>query len=85
MDKINKLEEQDEPQAPSETPEAVIEIMFIQEYLQERGLRMKDLCALPSEEARNLMKGACSYASFKLAEMNSKAGLRREMKGKKNF
>jgi hypothetical protein len=75
----------DELQPSSETTEAILEIHFIQEYLHEKGYRMKDLSSLPAKEARLLMKGACAHASNKLAEMNSKARLLLKMVGKKSL
>lgn len=60
-------------------PEAALELMYIDEYLQERGYTMKDLCALPEEEAKRLMIEACRYASFRLAEVESRAKFRKEI------
>lgn len=83
MDGIDFTNEQDEMQPESETPEAIIEMMYIQGFLHEKGLRLQELCDLPAEEAKKLMKEACAYASYRLAEVKSRANLRRDLGGKK--
>ncbi len=85
MDGIDFTNEQDEMEPEPETPEAIIEMMYIQEFLQERGHRLQDLCDLPYEEAKKLMKEACAYASYRLAEVKSRANLRRNLGGKKRI
>ncbi len=56
-----------------EDPELKLEMMFIDEYLRNRGYpSMKDLCHLPEEQAKKIMIEACNYASGKLAEVTSK-------------
>lgn len=50
-----------------------LEKMYIEEYLQSRGYRWADLCNLPAEETKRLMCEASTYASNKLAEVESRA------------
>ena len=57
----------------SEDPEMALELMYLGEFLKGKGYRLKDLCKLPTEQARKLMVEACSYASMKLAEVESRA------------
>lgn len=55
-------------------PQAPLEIMFIDEYLQSKGFSsIKELCNLPKIEAKKLLIDACRFASLRLAEIESKA------------
>lgn len=63
----------------SEGPQSALERKLIEEYLKEKGYSLKDLRALPEEEAHRLMREACRYASLKLAEVESRAQMRREI------
>jgi hypothetical protein len=47
--------------------------------LHDKGYRLEDLHGLPKEEAKRLMTEACRYASLKLAEIEAKAKLRKEI------
>jgi len=49
-----------------------LERMYIEEYLTGKGYHWRDLCELPGEEAKRLMCEACTYASLKLAEVESR-------------
>lgn len=60
-------------------PQSTLERMLLEAYLEGKGYRMEDLKKLPAEEAQQLMKEACAYASMKLAEVESKAQFRREI------
>ena len=53
-------------------PESVLERMLLEGYLKERGIAsLKELGALPRDQARLLMQHACRNASLKLAEVES--------------
>lgn len=65
----------------SEGPQSALERRFLREYLHEKGYRMEDLSKLPAEEAKKLMREACQYASLKLAEVESRAHFREEIRG----
>jgi hypothetical protein len=65
----------------SEGPQSALERCFIIEYLQEKGYTLEDLAKLPKEEAKKLMRGACQYASLKLAEVESRAVFREQIRG----
>jgi hypothetical protein len=63
-----------------EGPESALERKLIREFLREKGYSMQDLRKLPREEAKRLMREACQYAALKLAEVESKARFRREIR-----
>ena len=52
-----------------------LEKLLIETYLKGKGYTMKKLKSLPEEEAKQLMKEACTYASGKLTEVEVKARL----------
>ena len=62
-------------------PQSALERRFIKEYLREKGYQLEDLKRLPLKESKQLMTEACSYASLKLAEVESKAKFRKEIRG----
>jgi hypothetical protein len=62
-----------------EGPQSALERKYIEEYLAEKGYALHDLQALPERDARRLMRDACKYASLKLAEVESRAHLRKEI------
>ena len=61
---------------PVQDPRADLEMMYIGEYLLEKGYLAKDLDMLPEQQALKLMTEASRYASLKLAELESRARLR---------
>lgn len=65
----------------SEGPQSALEKNLIQEYLQEKGHTLESLHLLPKDEAHRLMREACTYASLKLAEVESRARFREEIHG----
>ena len=60
-------------------PQSGLERKFIAEYLLGEGYLLSDLTDLPGQKAQSLMKEACLYAALKLAEIESRAKLRREI------
>jgi hypothetical protein len=60
-------------------PQSTLERMLLEAYLDGKGYSMEELKKLPAEQAQQLMKEACAYASMKLAEVESKAQFRREI------
>jgi hypothetical protein len=58
-------------------PQSGLERKLIAEYLLSEGYLMSDLRDLPEQKAQSLMKKACIYAALKLAEIESRARLRR--------
>ena len=71
-----------------EEPEAPLEKMYIEAYLQRRGYTLhcdgqplRSICDLPEAEAKRLMTGASTYASTKLAEVESRAHFVEEIHG----
>jgi hypothetical protein len=63
----------DEDKFALEDPEKILELMFIDEYLKNRGFPLlRELCHLSETEIKLIMIEACKYASSKLAEVDSK-------------
>jgi len=62
-------------------PQSALERRFIKEYIHKKGYQFEDLKRLPLEESKQLMTEACRYASLKLAEVESKAKFRKEIRG----
>ena len=52
-------------------PHSALERTLIEDWLQAKGYRLADVRRLPPEERRRLMKGACQYASLRLAVIES--------------
>ena len=73
MSEVNELEDKTKS---VENTQADLEMMYIDEYLREKGYSMNDLSQLPKQEAKRLMIDACRYVSLKLAEVESRARLR---------
>lgn len=58
-------------------PKSTMEMMLLNEYLDRHGQSLATLDALPKEKADVLLAAACQYAALKMAEIESKAGIRR--------
>ena len=76
MNKINRFENKAKS---TEYPQADLEMFYIEEYLREKGYSINDLRMLPEPETKRFMVEACRYVSLKLAELESRAHLRREI------
>jgi hypothetical protein len=61
-------------------PQSVLERRFIREYLHSKGYRLEELKKLPEKEMKELMSEACKYASLKLAEFESRAQFREDIR-----
>lgn len=61
-------------------PKADLEIMYVHEYLLEKGYSIIEIDTLPELEAARLMTDAYQHASLKLAELESRARLRTKIK-----
>jgi hypothetical protein len=77
----------DDEQIPSEVeecldkgPQSALERSLILEYLRSKGYEYEDVKKLPKESAKALMREACMYASLKLAEVESRAHFRKEIR-----
>jgi hypothetical protein len=68
----------DQPVPESHT---YLEQKLITEYLSDKGFTRADLEQLPSEQAKQLMSEACSYANLKLAEIESRSKFRKKIQG----
>ena len=76
---MNDVNKNDKYPAAVKGPEADLELMYIGEYLREKGYLIRELKELPETEAARLMAEASQYASLKLAELESRARLRTEI------
>lgn len=66
---------------PTQEAQTYLERKLIAQYLSEKGFEMADLQTLPQEQAKQLMKEACSYADLKLAEIESRSKFRKKIEG----
>lgn len=64
-----------------EDPTAKLERMYIEEYLKSKGLSWESVRALADEERKNILTGASTYASVKLAEVEGRAKVVEELHG----
>jgi hypothetical protein len=62
-----------------EVPEALLERMYIEAYLQSKGLTLHSVQDLPN--ALQLMAEASTYASVKLTEVQTRARFMEEIHG----
>lgn len=58
---------------------AALELMYIDEYLRERGYARKDLAMLSEGERTRLMAEATRFASFRLEELEARARLQEKI------
>lgn len=63
----------------TEGPQSALERQYIEEFLKEKGYSLKTLNDLPEEERQELLRAACTYASLKLAEVESRSRFRQEI------
>lgn len=66
---------------PEEEIHADLEKAIIDEYLKCRGYTMGSVNKLPKDEGHRIMVEASTYASGKLAEIESKARYTQNLKG----
>jgi hypothetical protein len=71
----------DPGEPPPEDPQAKLERSFIEAFLKTKGYSIKDLPHLPADVAKKLMIEACTYASNKLAEVETRSRLVGELHG----
>lgn len=69
------------PLGPEKEIHAELERVFIDEYLKHRGYTSDRLNKLPETEAHQIMSEASTYASGKLAEIESREHTRQNLKG----
>jgi hypothetical protein len=63
-----------------EGPQSALEKQLVEDYLKTKGYTRQDLQSLDKETAKNLMKEACTHASLKLAELESKTRFREKIR-----
>jgi hypothetical protein len=61
-------------------PESALERVLLEEYLTSKGYHLIDLNKLPEEKVKALMTEASRYASLKLAQVESTAHFREEIR-----
>jgi len=54
-------------------PQSLLERQLIIDYLAEKGYRLEDLKTMRADLVKELMTGACTYASLKLAEIEARS------------
>ncbi len=71
-----------------EEPDAPLERMYIEAFLQKRGYTLhcsdaplRRICDLPEDEAKRLMTAASAFASTRLAEVETRAHFVEEVHG----
>lgn len=64
----------------SESPQSPLEKQLVEDYLKSKGYSREELHHIPEEIAKELMREACTYASLKLAELESKSQFREEIR-----
>ncbi len=79
MSENPNVDPQDIDRCEADGPQSTLERMLIETYLEGKGYSLESLKELPPEQARQLMQEACSYASMKLAEVESKARFRQDI------
>jgi hypothetical protein len=60
---------------PSDDPHGPLECALMDEFLSERGHTLQSVRGLPQPERRELLCGATSYATLRLAEIEARAHL----------
>jgi len=63
----------------TEGPQSALERQYIEEFLHEKGHSLQSLRDLPEHERPELLRAACTYASLKLAEVESRSRFRQEI------
>lgn len=64
---------------PKKNARAALELMYIDEYLRERGYTRKDLLMVSEGERTRLMVEATRFASFRLEELEASARLQEKI------
>lgn len=67
----------------SEGPQTALEKRLIDEYLRQKGHSFLEVQRMPANQRKTLMREACLYASLKLAEIDSRARFRKQIKAPK--
>ena len=68
-----------EPTRRTKNARSVLELMYIDEYLRERGYARKDLAMLSEGERTRLMVEASRFASFRLEEVEARVRLQEKI------
>lgn len=69
---------------PPEDPQARLETSYIEAFLDGKGYQLWELTRLPRYLKRPLMIEACTYASNKLAEVETRSRLTLGLRGKRS-
>jgi len=64
-----------------EEPQAVLEGIYIEAYLSSKGYTLQSVQELPEAETKQLMAEASAYASTRLAEVEMRAHLVKDIHG----
>lgn len=64
----------------SKGPESALEKQLVEDFLKTKGYTWEELHQLPPEVSKQLLKEACTYASLKLSELESKSKFRDDIR-----
>jgi|OpeIllAssembly_1097287.scaffolds.fasta_scaffold10422_3 hypothetical protein len=62
-------------------PEAKLAMVYIDEYLRGKGQTLESICNLPKDQAKQLMIEASTYAAIKLADVDTKSRMIKDIHG----
>lgn len=62
------------------SPQSELELQFIRQYIQEKGFNRQDLRTMPKNQANELYRQACRYATLRLAEVEARAKFRHKIR-----
>lgn len=62
-----------------DNPKVMLEYMFISAYLNTKGYTLETIQELSLEEIKKIMTEACTFASVKLAEIETRAHFVQDM------
>lgn len=65
----------------SQDPQGRLAELYVTEYLRAKGLTVEQVRELPAERAQQIMIEASTYAALKLAEVEKKSQMARELSG----
>ena len=65
----------------SQDPQARLAELYVTEFLRAKGLTIESVRELPTERAHQIMIEASTYAALKLAEVEKKSQMAKELSG----
>ncbi len=65
----------------SQDPQGRLAELYVTEFLRAKGLTIESVRELPAERAQQIMIEASTYAALKLAEVEKKSQMARDLSG----